>query len=408
MAMTFSNEAAREAAFHTILGPYLRSPIHSHFPDKCASLASTDGSIIHVIHVAMDGHLRQFKVPVYLEEVKVEVGSSGDPYFEGQRYYQLYLTNESLAPVVQRSVLPALFVELVGPHMRVSLLASPEDACVVCEPVTPFLHFFNMLSSQPDHMARVARVLRALKCSIGLLRGAYDELAKSLAAGHSASPAAAPPSQPGRDPSLQLPYPLRPGSGFRKVEAVLMARGATNRLYVAEQEDSGRQVVVKFASAISKDAIRVHHAWAAAGLAPALLSERRLPCGLTMLVMERLRPEDGWAMFRSLAPELKLQLNEEVLKKLEDAHGVDVDGKGKAVHADMRQANVMIKMCEDGQEPARPLQVRFLDFDWSGLVGQTRLPPFMRERLPGYTTGVAATQEYDRALWRLEMEKGDS
>ncbi|KXZ51183.1 hypothetical protein GPECTOR_13g670 [Gonium pectorale] len=149
MAMTFCNEAARAEAFHTILGPYMGSPMDSHFPGKPASLASTDGSILHIIHVAMDGHLRQFKVPVYLEEAKVEIGSSGDPYFQGQRFYQMSLTNELLAPVVQRSVLPALFVELVGPHMRVSLLASPGDACVVCEPVTPFLHFFNMLSSQP-------------------------------------------------------------------------------------------------------------------------------------------------------------------------------------------------------------------------------------------------------------------
>ncbi|KXZ43480.1 hypothetical protein GPECTOR_89g500 [Gonium pectorale] len=377
MAYAFSNEAARRAAFHEIVGPYLGSPIIGHSPDEPSPSAMTGGAIFCVINVVTDC-LRECKVPVYVEEVKAEIGASGDPYFQGQRHYQMYVTNQSLAPVVRRSVLPALFVELVGPHMRVSLLASPEDACVVCEPVTPFLHLFDMLLSQPGHMARLARVLRALK------RG------------------------PGRDPSLQLPYPLRPGSGFRNVEALVVGVGRPNLLYVAELEDSGRQVVVKFASTISEYATRVHRAWAAAGLAPELLAVRPLPCGLTMLVMERLGREDGWAMFHSLEPELKRQLSEEVLDKVATAHGVDVDGQGGAVHSDMRQVNVMVRMREDGQEPLRPLQVRFLDFDWSGLVGQALLPPFMRPRVPGYTAGVAATQEYDRALWRHEMETGDA
>ncbi|KXZ42808.1 hypothetical protein GPECTOR_117g373 [Gonium pectorale] len=368
----------------------------------------TDGCSLYTVNVVMDC-LWECKVPVYVAAVKAEIGASGDPYFQGQRHYQMFLTSESLAPVVRRSVLPALFVELVGPHMRVSLLASPEDACVVCEPVTPFLHLFNMLLSQPGHMARLARVLRALKRGIRLLQNTYTQLSESIAAGRSTdSRAAAPPSQPGRDPSLQLPYPLRPGSGFRNVEALVHGDGRPNLLYVAEQEGSGRQVAVKFASTISEYATRVHRAWAAAGLAPELLANRPLHCGLTMLVMERLGPEDGWDAFYKLAPQLKRRLSEEVLRILATAHGVDVDGQGGAVHADMRQANVMVRMREDGQEPARPLQVRFLDFDWSGLVGQTRLPPFMRQRLPGFTAGVAATQEYDRALWRHEMAHGDA
>ena len=290
-----------------------------------------------------------------------------------------------------------LFVELVGPHIRVSALASVEGAFVVCEPLTPYLHFFNMLSSQPQHMDRMARVLRALKHGITLLRETCSTLSTPPGAVRPAQAAASSP--PVRDPPLQLPYPLRPGLGFRDVGALVP--GAYPLLYKAEHEQSGRQVVIKF-SFLSEQATRIHRAWAAASLAPELIGTRLLPCGLTMLVMELLRPEDGWTTFHSLAPELKPLLFDAVLVKLREAHNVDVDGY-RAVHSDMRQANVLVQLRADGQQPGAPLQVRFLDFDWSGLVGQTRLPAFIRQRLPGYGAGQEATQEYDMALWHHEL-----
>ncbi|KXZ54363.1 hypothetical protein GPECTOR_5g443 [Gonium pectorale] len=430
MPQSFPSEQLREAVFHAILGRYLDDPLTGRFPNKVMSEAVPDGCIAI--------YKKGCVAPLYIEEIKLEIGSLGDPYFQGQRYYQLFLTEKSLGPVVQRSVLPVLLVELVGPHLRVSLLASPKDGVVVCEPVTPFLHLFNMSSSQPDHMTRVARVLRALQRGVRLLRAEYEGLIDSLpaeplpAGGGSASYASAGPWLPERDASLQLPYPLRPGSGFRNVEAhAAAARDPTKLLYVAEQEESGRKVVVKFAPSLSEDATRIHRAWAAADLAPPLLEERRLPCGMTMLVMERLTQEDGWTLFYDLEPEAKRELSQQVLDALARAHSVNVDGEGVAVHADMRQANVMVKMSEGGdgagggqtpagrggrarsrrrQTPAgraQALQVRFLDFDWSGLVGRAPLPPFMRERLPGYSTGRQATQEYDRALWQHELERGD-
>ncbi len=158
--------------------------------------------------------------------------------------------NNKLAPVVRRSVLPVLFVELVGPHLRVSALASPEDACVVCEPLTPYLHLFNMLSSQRSHMHCVARVLRALKRSVALLHGACIQLQQPQPP--TTAPEAAAPAHPGasataaavvglpdgRDLHLQLPYPLRPGSGFQGVEA--LAPGNRKLLYAATHVQTGR------------------------------------------------------------------------------------------------------------------------------------------------------------------------
>ncbi len=170
-----------------------------------------------------------------------------------------------------------------------------------------------------------------------------------------------------------------------------------------------REVLVKFAS-VSEHATRVHTAWAAAGLAPELIDSQQLPCGLTMHVMEYLSRDDGWTMFYSLEPEHKQQLSAIILDKLQEAHAVDVGGGARAVHADMRQGNVMIQLREDGdndqQQLAEPQQVRFLDFDWSGLEGQARLPAFMRQRIGGYGSGQQVSQQYDRDLWSHELETG--
>ncbi|KAG2422112.1 hypothetical protein HXX76_016269 [Chlamydomonas incerta] len=410
------------------------------------------------------------RMAAFNEEVKTEIGYSGDPYFKGQRRYQLDLTNPQLAAAVEHTVLPALFVELVGPHLRVSALASPADATVVCEPLTPYLHLFNMLRCQPDHMVRVALVLRALKSGIGLLLDACGRLQQPTAAAVPAPAAPAPASAseysdtavprvevPLRDQALQLPYPLRPGSGYRDVRPI--GAGVYHPLYFAVLDGDGgnssRAVAVKFAR-MSADALRVHRAWAAAGLAPEVVSTRRLPCGLIMLVMELLAPEDGWVMAHAVV--------------------VDADRGLCGVHADMRQANVMVRLpppredadggggggsggsgsgaagrgvaagrrgrwwrrccgrrCsgrqwqgrgggggaagggggEDaagggsggGSQPQQQQvaqQVRFVDLDWAGLVGHTRLPAFARMRLQGYGCGCAVTQEYDRALWNWE------
>lgn len=395
MSRAFLDKGKREQAFRDILAPYLDQAIRM------------DGSISCYVDYGVD----QLRVPVYLQVVKAEIGAQGDPYFEGQRRYQLHLLNEQLAPVVRHSVLPVLLLELVGPHLRVSALASPKDACVVCEPLTPYLHLFNMLSSQRSHMHCVARVLRALKRSIALLQDACVQLQLPTTAAEAAAPArlgaagaatAAVGLPGGRDPHLQLPYPLRPGSaGFRDVEALWP--GSDKLLYTATHVQSGRQMLVKFA-VVSEHATRVHAAWAEAGLAPQLIESRQLPCGLTMIVMEFLSPEDGWKMFYSLAPERKQQLSDIILAKLEDAHAIDVGGGARAVHADMRQGNTMVRLRKDGsQQLVEPYQVRFLDFDWAGLEGQTRLRPFVRQRI-GYGSGQEVTQQYDRDLWDHELE----
>ncbi|KAG2433730.1 hypothetical protein HXX76_008095 [Chlamydomonas incerta] len=443
MAESFPNEAARMVAFSRLLNGYLGERIEPHHP-ICGLGYETDGSLL----CRVGGPASSTWLPVYIQEVKLEIGTQGDPYFQGQRYHQLYVANSDLAAVVRHTVLPVLFVELVGPYLRVSALASPANVTVVCEPLTPYLHLFDMQRCQPDHMICVALVLRALKSGIKLLMNACGQLQPPAGPALGASSSSADGvTVPLRDPALVLPYPLRPDQGFRDVRPV--EPGVYNPLYFAVYKDG--PVAVKFAR-MSADAIRVHRAWAAAGLAPAVVSTRRLPCGLVMLVMELLAPEDGWVMFCSLPPHQKQQLDGAVVAALGLAHSIIVDRGLPGVHADLRQANVMVRLPRvemtagnssgrgggggaaggggevavgsgmggsDGGEDAAgrvgassssssepQVQVRFVDFDWSGLQGHTRLPAFARMRLPGYGCGCAVTQGYDRALWEHERGQG--
>eukprot|EP00198_Chlamydomonas_reinhardtii_P012929 XP_001702266.1 predicted protein [Chlamydomonas reinhardtii] len=409
MANSFDNQASRMVEFSEMFQEYLGERIDPHSPIPGSKFA-TDGSLLCQVGPAC-------QLPVYIQQVKLEIGTQGDPFFQGQRHYQLGLANPELAALVRDTVLPVLFLELVGPHLRVSAMASPADVTVVCEPLTPYLHLFSMHRCQPDHMIRLALVLRALKRGIRLLKDAWSRpqqpTAASPAAERSPSPAPSPSAAalasaagpapsgasastsastirgemegealrgvvPLRDPSLQLPYPLRPGTAFTDVQPFEPA-GVFHPLYFAMYKDGKTQppppplpvaaggapqhaastpaasvaaaaapdpaalaVVVKF-SRMSADAVRVHRAWAAAGLAPQVVLEQVLPCGLTMLVMERLAAEDGWVMFYSLPQDQKQQLDGAVVAALDRAHAVVVDAERglPGVHADLRQANVM-------------------------------------------------------------------
>ncbi|KAG2436681.1 hypothetical protein HXX76_006209 [Chlamydomonas incerta] len=451
MARSFGNETERMDEFTALLEGYLGEPIDAHHPIRTEKF-ETDGSLRCCVGT---GPAASMWLPVYIQEVKNEIGKSGDPYFQGQRYYQCYVADPKLAAQVRHTVLPALMLELAGPHLRVSALASPRDVTVVCEPLTPYLHLFSMERCDPDHMDRLALVLRAIKDGFGLLKDSCRRLvqqpqppaasptAECSASAASALALASPSASeeqvqkkarrgvvpPVRDLSLQLPYPLRPGTGFTDVRAI--GPGVYKPLYSAKH--GGRAVAVKF-TRMSPDAVRVQRAWAAAGLAPALVLEeaRPLPCGMTMLVMEWLAAEDGWVMFWSLPPDQKRRLHGEVVAALRRAHEVMVDdgrgGRLPGVHADLRQANVMVRGaaaaasgssgCTGGSGEAgsgaggssisggAQVQVQFVDFEWAGLQGRTRLPRSICQRLPGYGSGCQVTQEYDWALWEHERVQG--
>eukprot|EP00198_Chlamydomonas_reinhardtii_P012235 XP_001701572.1 predicted protein [Chlamydomonas reinhardtii] len=291
MAESFTDVAARTAAFSDMLSEYLGECIEPHHPIPGSEYNATDGSLLCRVGGPAASSAARL-LPVYIQVVKLEIGTQGDPYLQGQRQYQLALANPKLAELVRHTVLPVLFVELVGPHLRVSALASPADATVVCEPLTPYLHLFSMHRFQPDHMICLALLPYPLRPGTGFTdvrqigAGVYNPLYFAM--------------------YQRPPPPLLPAAAG-EVRQQCGAAPAAASVVAATTSDPAVAVAVKFGR-MSADAVRVHRAWAAAGLAPQVLLEQVLPCGLTMLVMEQLAAEDGWVMFYSLQQKQKRQL----------------------------------------------------------------------------------------------------
>ena len=140
------------------------------------------------------------------------------------------------------------------------------------------------------------------------------------------------------------------------------------------------------------------------------------------------------------------QLTAQVLKALADAHAVAIPQHGGsagsederaakrrirvAVHGDMRDANVLIRMpmeqasahggsssmgaaggqggsSEGSGMGPMPTEIKFIDFDTAGCAGEAIYPPFLNPALPwpaGAHAGAVITQQHDRQLLSASMQ----
>ena len=233
-------------------------------------------------------------------------------------------------------------------------------------------------------------------------------------------------------------------SCVRVVQLDLVA--TPDRLLYEQPQSNGKLLLMKFATRYGR---YVHSTLAAVGLAPDLIDVMALPGGWVMVVMELL--DSTWqpleecilTISHSEWPEIEAA----VLKALARAHQLELPGGGKLVWADARPTNVMIrcvvhspclKVCSYNcmqqwhfchhclwqfQRPAcmvfpsaaqpycEPLycrvvdgevEVRFLDFDWSGCEGADTYPGFMNHQDLEWPLGVHAGQPL-KQLHDLQM-----
>ncbi|KAG5181731.1 hypothetical protein JKP88DRAFT_246098 [Tribonema minus] len=133
-----------------------------------------------------------------------------------------------------------------------------------------------------------------------------------------------------------------------------------------------RQLDKKLQSA-KETAVAIHKVWAQAELAPQLVEVLQLPGDQTMVVMEYLRREDGWRMLWDLKGEEQQCAFEAAQEALRRAHAIQIPDACSiprgAVHGDMRGPNIMVRQDDD-----RAWQVKFINFDWSGLEGSGVYP----------------------------------
>jgi len=292
MPRVYASEADRVRAFTDILDRYLSCKLTSLKPDAASSSASADACIV-------DDDNAYLQV---LLEAKNELGSA-DPWFQGQRYYQLFWDAQQRQLMHANDPCPALFLELVGPNLRVSALASLEGNRVVCEPLTAFLPLLA-LTGQPAYLARLAATLRAIRNAYVALKEYYQVTSRS----HSFQSAAS--------VRRALPFPLRDHARFPFVEPLLASGGKLlYKVTGAVLSGEERNLCVKFVGRPYPS--HVHSAWAAAGLAPQLFSCEPLQDGVTfMVIMELLSPPE-WACLAALNRELRDKIRPIAVKALE-------------------------------------------------------------------------------------------
>mmetsp|Transcript_21652 Transcript_21652/g.55124 ORF Transcript_21652/g.55124 Transcript_21652/m.55124 type:complete len:116 (+) Transcript_21652:1111-1458(+) len=89
---------------------------------------------------------------------------------------------------------------------------------------------------------------------------------------------------------------------------------------------------------------QVHEQWAAAGLAPRLISSTHLPGGYTMLEMDVLRSADGWGTLQAvLSTAADPGARSALCTAVEQALGVAHALPGQGVHGDMRPPNILVR-----------------------------------------------------------------
>ena len=402
MPDSFAVEVDRQDVFLRALEELLDDRVDGFSP-AAGSTSRSDGGI--------QAWVRNMLIMLLLVEVRNELDlGGGDPTFQSLRFTELQLEVPALMALRDSDVCPALLLEVLGPQFRVSALTWMPSGHVLCEPLTPLLHMLP-LTGQPRQLDDLVRALCAMRRALGELREHYTQVVERLD-----------PTAPGAggdavvpDFFIALPYPLRDGGVFADVEHFSPGK----LLYEATLVATGERVCIKFAP--RSYAAAVHAAWAAAGLAPALLEHRVLPGGIHMIVMELCSPDDGWCLLSDtdmLTGEAAAVHSERAAAlaaadaALRRAHAVQLPCGRCAAHGDCRSVNVLVRRAptpsSGGEAQDAAFQVRFLDFDWAGPAGETVYPPYMSNVVswpPGATPGSPITQAHDRQLLTSSARK---
>ncbi|KAG5182617.1 hypothetical protein JKP88DRAFT_318609 [Tribonema minus] len=171
-----------------------------------------------------------------------------------------------------------------------------------------------------------------------------------------------------------LPYPLRNSEVLVDIKPLRIA----HKLLFSAQLRAGAggcerasYVLIKFSSAYPA---QIHNAWARAKLAPEFVACTPLPGGLSMVVMEHLRQQEGWHMLCEMEQNRDQQRMAFAAAEaaLNRAHKVRIaDSEYGAVHGDVRGPNIMVK---EDQHVQGGWQVRFVDLNWAGVQGSAFYP----------------------------------
>ncbi|CAG8487826.1 3297_t:CDS:2 [Paraglomus brasilianum] len=314
-------------------------------------------------------------------EMKNEIGEgSGCPYIQACASYAKQIGTNANS-TIQNGLNPAFIIYIAGPYLGVAGAVFGNDFTM--EPLTSMLPLLY-LKNAPEMMMVIVRTLVALKLALKELVDYYS------------TPQVIPDiSDLNLQRSAAFPYPCSFKTfDNRNVEFIYSNQLSEGKLLFIVQgqneEFKDKLMIVKFTRKYCEDA---HRYCAEKGIAPECFAFNNLPGGWNIVVMEYL------AEYQSLYYILKNDRKNQKKLVQKAKAAARLMHKGGYVHGDFRTSNIMVS--NDMED------MKIVDFDWSGRVGEALYPYFMSQDVPWHKDvdcGKPIIVEHDLDLLKRSME----
>ena len=298
------------------------------------------------------------QLPIAIIEFKVEMGVNGDPIMEDIAYHATHSLHKR---ILEKSRVPCLLITISGPVV-----------VIFCGAWTGEVFHYDYLTSIVTHPSCYSPYIISQALFWRNIKDGLQGVANEVRAAN-------PKLQPG------FPYPHTfeeengKSVGFRYREQV----ENKDRVFMAEEIHEngqlGRKLVVKFCLTYN---VQVHELLAKQGLAPNIYGVEELAGGWLMVVMEEI--EDAVEWNRETHGKEKALLGQ--LQRV-----LEIMGKQKCVHGDLRGPNVLVK----------ENRIYIIDFEWAGADGAAHFPGVINTKIFNNVDGKAGgliTQEMDRKM----------
>jgi Lipopolysaccharide kinase (Kdo/WaaP) family len=245
---------------------------------------------------------------------------------------------------------PCITISIAGPY--ISFGGAIFVDAFVTESFTDFIY----LGGTKEKLVSLSRIFAAVARGIATLKKFYRDLKSSPASGvpvHRLFP------QPTYLPNKPRPSPTLVFSSRFEYEG--WEEGNYRRSLFKATYDEGT-VLVKFCESYHGDA---HQKLAEAEYAPKLFFCEKIQGGMTMVIMDFVKCRDAHHHF--LGEDLPDYLVKEVTAAVKLLHDVDL------VFGDLRRPNILI------QQKDNKLSMQLIDFEWVGIAGQARYPPYLND-----------------------------
>ena len=352
MSSHFPVKTDRNQIIQETLGEYLKG-------EQLRSVDNTDGAVVCKNY------------PCLILETKNEVGVGGcDSYLEVVDYYKLL--PKAICPGCPA---PCFLIEIIGVHMAIYGAVYTDTVCV--DRLTPC----HWLTFQPhNHLAmeKLAKTFKALKVALNRLESYYSSFTDA-------------------DTYQDQVYPVF--KTFTDEQNIPHEITYSSKLkdHVFRGKTTNMNVIVKFVEQYSKEA---HGILERVDLAPKLLCCKKATSRFYMVVMEDLANAQQLGSYINNETPIEhkrflLEQSEKALRELHTNH---------YCHGDFRGNNILVVPSNN----AIGMDIRVIDFDWSGKADKDTYPYFMNHFVLRWhetaSDGEVLKPEHD-SYWLLQLRE---